>query len=108
MATSQVKPPTKRSQVNQLKMAKKLSFVCDITDGVLHRVSGSADWLHAGPPKGTGTHEYVAYQGQAPCSKNGYCPGCMSPHGEAICSVKIDPEDCSIDVGNATKQTIGR
>ena len=88
--------------------SKKLSFVCDITDGVLHHVSGSAVWLHAGPPKGTGTHEYAAYQGQAPCSKNGYCPGCMSPNGEAICSVKIDPEDCSIDVGNETKQTIGR
>ena len=52
------------------------------------------------PPKGTGIHDYVAYKGSPPCPNNGSCDGCASPAGEVKCSVKIDPEDCSIDDGN--------
>lgn len=54
----------------------------------------------ATPPKGTGIHDYVAYKGSPPCPNNGSCDGCASPAGEVKCSVKIDPEDCSIDDGN--------
>ncbi|KAL9187563.1 hypothetical protein ACHAXT_001666 [Thalassiosira profunda] len=50
-------------------------FVCDVTEGVLHHVDGSDDWMMAGPPRGTGTHE-----------------------GEVVCSVRVDPETCSVEV----------
>ena len=73
------------------------SFVCDITASWMHHVGGSSDWADATPPQGTGVHKYAAYQGKAPCSKNGYCPGCAHPEGTLICSVRIDPEDCSVD-----------
>lgn len=62
----------------------------------MHHVGGSFDWYPATPPKGTGVHEYVAYMGSPPCSENGSCDGCASPVGIAVCSVKIDPEDCSV------------
>lgn len=73
------------------------TFVCDITASWMHHVGGSSDWYPATPPKGSGIHEYVAYKGTAPCAENGECDGCVSSAGDAICSVKIDPDDCSVD-----------
>ena len=76
-------------------------FVCDITEGILQHAdksSSGSDWMYAGPPKGTGIHEYGAYLGDPPpCKTIGQCPQCLSPQwGELLCSVKINPEDCSI------------
>lgn len=76
-------------------------FVCDTTEGILQHAdksSSGSDWMYAGPPKGTGIHEYGAYLGDPPpCKTIGQCPQCLSPQwGELLCSVKINPEDCSI------------
>lgn len=62
----------------------------------MHHVGGSTEWYPATPPKGTGVHEYVAYKGDAPCAENGSCDGCGSPAGDVLCSVAIDPKDCSV------------
>ncbi|KAL7549615.1 hypothetical protein ACHAWF_012881 [Thalassiosira exigua] len=74
-------------------------FVCDVTEGVMHYVGGSTDWMVAGPPKGTGTHVYAAFFGVPPCRNLGRCQGCLSPKVDSVCSVRIDPEDCSIELG---------
>jgi hypothetical protein len=75
-------------------------FVCDITEGILQHAdksSSASDWMYAGPPKGTGIHDYAAYLGDPPpCKTIGQCPQCLSPQGKFLCSVKINPEDCSI------------
>eukprot|EP00956_Cyclotella_meneghiniana_P042346 scaffold248425_cov73-Cyclotella_meneghiniana.AAC.6 len=76
------------------------TYVCDTTANWMHHVGGSSDWYPATPPKGTGIHDYVAYKGSSPCPNNGSCDGCASPSGEVVCSVKINPEDCSVDSGN--------
>jgi len=75
------------------------TFVCDVSASWMHHVGGSSEWYPATPPLGSGVHEYVAYRGQSspPCSKNGRCEGCASPDGTRICSVKIDPTDCSVE-----------
>lgn len=81
------------------------SYVCDMTASWMHHVGGSSEWYPATPPIGTGIHQYVAYQGQPPCSDNGLCVGCASPEGTIICSVKIDAEDCSVDGTRTTMET---
>lgn len=83
------------------KMAhKQKSFVCDITADWLHHVGGSDDWFPGTPHKGTGVHEYVAYKGTPPCSQNGHCAGCRTTEVVSVrtklCSIRIDPEDCSV------------
>lgn len=72
------------------------SFVCDVSAQWMHHVGGTSDWYPATPPKGTGIHEYGAYKGAPPCLKNGHCPACAAPRGSRLCSVTIDPEDCSV------------
>jgi hypothetical protein len=72
------------------------SFVCDLSAEWMHHVGGSKDWYPATPPKGTGTHEYALFTGASPpCDTNGHCTGCTAPEGTKVCSVFIDPEDCS-------------
>lgn len=84
------------------------AFVCDTTASWMHHVGGSLDWYPATPPKGTGVHDYVVYKGNAPCSVNGSCNGCASPAGDVICSVKIDPEDCSVEDGDRLGASFAR
>ena len=76
--------------------ASENSFVCDISAQWMHHVGGTKDWYPATPPKGTGIHEYVAFQGTPPCFRNGHCSGCEAPQGTRICAVFIDPSDCSV------------
>jgi hypothetical protein len=72
------------------------TFICDQTVPWLHHLGGSNEWFPATPPLGTGVHTYSLFRGTAPCTTNGHCSGCSSPSGELVCSVQIDPEDCSI------------
>ncbi|CAB9519082.1 exostoses (multiple)-like 2 [Seminavis robusta] len=74
------------------------SFVCDISADWMHHVGGTNQWYPATPPKGTGVHEYVAYTGTPPCRQNGHCVGCGANFvsGKRLCSIFIDPEDCSV------------
>jgi hypothetical protein len=75
------------------------SFVCDISAEWMHHVGGTDNWYPATPPKSTGVHEYVAYTGIPPCQANGHCTGCGKEQIEGakkLCSVLIDPEDCSV------------
>jgi len=66
------------------------NFVCDTTVPWLH-YDGST-WAAATPPAGTGCHNYVFYTGSAPtgCTVGASCPGCQSPSGTAVKTIKLD------------------
>jgi hypothetical protein len=79
------------------------SFVCDVSAQWLHHAGGQPNWYPATPPLGTGVHEYVAFQGTPPCAEVGYCRDCEAPQGKRLCSVRIDPQDCSIQCDETSK-----
>ncbi|CAB9496088.1 exostoses (multiple)-like 2 [Seminavis robusta] len=72
------------------------SFVCDETVPWLHHRGGDSHWMNATPPPGTGVHVYSVFQGSPPCARNGHCAACGRTPGTRLCSVRIDPQDCSI------------
>lgn len=76
-------------------------FVCDITEGILMHADTLSDyWMFASPPKGTGTRQYASFVGFQPCTNVGGCPGCMLNATDSVnsCTVKLNPENCSIEV----------
>ena len=94
------------------------TFLCDVTANWLHHIGKlrqisrqgeilnqdyiQDNWYPATPAYGSGVHEYARHFGKMPpCDKNGYCEGCSAAALETfgarkICSVFIDPTDCSI------------